>query len=164
MKLCSRSPPKKKKVNAAGTSQSWTVVKESKWKHILIELLTVEGKHCSLLFGMAGWWICRLVTHAVFELWECQLHLRNPEYLSWHPVSATMGFQWCWPKTIITSKRPEETRFKPPFHSSGTILHDKACAFAPGGCQSSFFHWYSFVLLLYARYGNFHLWWLLGMF
>lgn len=49
------------------------------------------------------------------------MHVWNTEHLPSHPVSATMGFQWCWHKTVIDTKRHKETRLKPPFHFSGTV-------------------------------------------
>lgn len=66
-----------------------------------------------------------------------------------------------WPFNYIgsiTSKRPKKLVFKPPFHFSGTVFYDKVCAFASGGCQTSFFRWYNLLLLLFSRYGNFCLW------
>lgn len=142
--------------------QIWNVVKESKWKHILVELLTVKWKHCSKDSPTVwnGWMVTMQVSNTTLCLnyGNAKYVSRDPDYLSWHPVSATMGFQWHWPKTIIISKEPKETRFKSPFNSSGTVLYDKGCAFVPAGYRTSFFHWYSLVLLLYSRYGNFCLW------
>lgn len=82
------------------------------------------------------------------------MHLWNTEYFPWRPVAATMDFQWYWHKTIIDTKRPKETRLKPPFHFSGTVwtnvvyLHLMAVTLV------------FFILFLYSRYENFLLWWL----
>lgn len=155
---------KKLELSAADMGQIWNVVKESKWKHILVELLNCWKDSLTV---WSGWMVNMQVINTGW-CWndgnaKCILEINHlGEHLSWHPVSDTGGFWWWWPKTVNSTERPKETRFEPPFHPSGSIFCDEGCAFVPGGCQTCL--GYSLLLLVYSRFRNLHLWWLLGMF